>query len=112
MVTETSIIHHMKHLGRHSCNQDQLGTCMHDPVTLQMVTPKHTLPLSLLTTAHCTDTPTLCTHSPQMLLLLLQVHNNTRTNQQRGLDLAAAALDNDHQTPDQDRELRYYLAGL
>jgi hypothetical protein len=44
--------------------------------------------------------------------LMLQVHNTNRTNQQRGMDLAAAALDNDHQTPDQDRELRYYLAGV
>jgi len=41
----------------------------------------------------------------------MQVHSTTRTNQQRGLDLAAAALDNDQQTPDQDRELRYYTAG-
>lgn len=40
------------------------------------------------------------------------VHNTSRTNQQRGLDLAAAALDNDQQTPDQDRELRYYLSGV
>lgn len=40
------------------------------------------------------------------------VHNTSRTNQQRGLDLAAAALENDQQTPDQDRELRYYLSGV
>jgi hypothetical protein len=36
----------------------------------------------------------------------------TRTNQQRGLDLAQAALDNDTRTTDQDRELRYLLAGV
>lgn len=59
----------------------------------------HILPLSLTVYQHT------------LLGALLQVHNTTRTNQQRGLDLAAAALDNDHQTPDQDRELRYYLAG-
>lgn len=41
-----------------------------------------------------------------------QVHSTSRTNQQRGLDLAAAALENDHQTPDQDRELRYFLSGV
>lgn len=55
----------------------------------------------------------VCTNNTARMVLglLPQVHNTTRTNQQRGLDLAAAALDNDHQTPDQDRELRYYLAG-
>lgn len=40
----------------------------------------------------------------------VQVHNNTRANQVRGLDLAAAALENDARSADQDRELRYYLA--
>eukprot|EP00878_Enallax_costatus_P005214 GHUV01005480.1.p1 GENE.GHUV01005480.1~~GHUV01005480.1.p1 ORF type:complete len:152 (+),score=43.82 GHUV01005480.1:278-733(+) len=43
-------------------------------------------------------------------LIWALVHCNTRTNQQRGLDLAQAALDNDQRSQDQDRELRYYLS--
>eukprot|EP00775_Hariotina_reticulata_P006074 gene6074-6313_t len=43
-------------------------------------------------------------------LIWALVHSMTRTNQQRGLDLAQAALDNDTRTTDQDRELRYLLA--
>lgn len=44
-------------------------------------------------------------------LIWALVHCNTRSNQQRGLDLAQAALDNDQRSQDQDRELQYYLAG-
>ncbi|KAF8066191.1 FIS1A [Scenedesmus sp. PABB004] len=43
-------------------------------------------------------------------LIWALVHADSRAHQQRGADLAAAALDNDQRTQDQDRELRYYLA--
>ncbi|WIA34056.1 hypothetical protein OEZ86_012434 [Tetradesmus obliquus] len=41
-------------------------------------------------------------------LIWALVHSTTRSNQQRGLELAQAALDNDQRSQDQDRELRYY----
>lgn len=50
--------------------------------------------------------------APCCRLIWALVHCNTRTHQQRGLDLAQAALDNDQRSQDQDRELRYYLAGV
>jgi hypothetical protein len=44
-------------------------------------------------------------------LIWALAHSTVRADQQRGLDLAQAALDNDARTQDQDRELRYFLAG-
>lgn len=44
-------------------------------------------------------------------LIWALVHSTTRSNQQRGLELAQAALDNDQRSQDQDRELRYYQSG-
>lgn len=54
------------------------------------------------------------THNPGTCccrLIWALVHSPVRANQQRGLDLALAALDNDQRTQDQDRELRYFSAG-
>jgi hypothetical protein len=49
--------------------------------------------------------------SPACRLIWALVHSTTRSNQQRGLELAHAALDNDQRSQDQDRELRYYQSG-
>jgi hypothetical protein len=45
-------------------------------------------------------------------LIWALVHSTTRSNQQRGFELAQAALDNDQRSQDQDRELRYYQSGV
>ena len=43
-------------------------------------------------------------------LIWALVHSGSRTNVQRGLDLARAALDSDQRSAEQDRELKYYAA--